>query len=160
MVELVSVCVVICFLAIKRCQTFIVLKWATYAVFVCFEILITYIALKVSSCVNFSVIFASRASIISIDSGTCDTIRVSLALAIWFFDISINRYTPIIESSLVWFMACGLLGTKQPWHELGRITYISVAYCKTAVTPLLTQWSYCCLALSHQYTIFQFYKMH
>ena len=60
MVKLVTLCGVICFLKIKRCQTFIVLKGATYAVFVCFEILIalmflcTYIALKVSSCVNFS----------------------------------------------------------------------------------------------------------
>ena len=66
----------------------------------CFEILValmflcTYIALKVSSCVNFSVIFATRANSICIDSGTCDTIHVSLALEIRFFDILINRYTP------------------------------------------------------------------
>ena len=57
-------------------------------------IICPYIVLKASSGVIFSVIFASRASIICIDSGTCDTIRVSLALAIRFFDISINRYTP------------------------------------------------------------------
>ena len=57
--------------------------------------LCTYILLKAGSCVTFSVFFATRASIICIDSGTCDTIRVSLALAIRFFDISINRYTPI-----------------------------------------------------------------
>ena len=56
--------------------------------------LCTYMLLKASSCVTFSVFFAIRASIISIDSGTCDTIRVSLALAIRFFDISINRFTP------------------------------------------------------------------
>ena len=54
-----------------------------------------YIVLKASSSVIFSVIFATRASIICIDSGTCDTIHVSLALAIRSFDISINRYTPI-----------------------------------------------------------------
>ena len=65
-----------------------------------FEILIalmflcTYIVLRASSCVTFIVIFATRASIVCIDSGTCDTIHVSLALAIRFFDISINRYTP------------------------------------------------------------------
>ena len=29
-------------------------------------------------------------------------------------------------------------------------TIISMAKCKTAVTPLLTHWSYCSLALSHQ----------
>ena len=58
--------------------------------------LCTCIVLKASSCVTFSVIFAYRASIICIDSGTCDTIRVSLALGIRFFDISINRYTFII----------------------------------------------------------------
>ena len=45
-----------------------------------------------------SVIFATRASIVCIDSGTRDTIRVLFALAIRFFDISINRYTPIIEA--------------------------------------------------------------
>ena len=56
--------------------------------------LCTYILLKASSCVTFSVFFATRASIICIDSGTCNTIRVSLALAIRFFDISINRHTP------------------------------------------------------------------
>ena len=66
----------------------------------CFEMLIalmfpcTNIVLKVSSCATFSVIFATRASIICIDSGTRDTICVSLAVAIRFFDISINRYTP------------------------------------------------------------------
>ena len=30
---------------------------------------------------------------------------------------------------------------------------ISMALCKTAVTPLLTHWSYCSLALSHRYHI-------
>ena len=63
--------------------------------------LCTYILLKTSSCVTFSVLFATRASIICIDSGTCDTIRVSLALAIRFFDISINRYTLGIDQLMV-----------------------------------------------------------
>ena len=63
--------------------------------------LYTYILLKASSsCVTFSVFFATRASIICIDSGTCDTIRVSLAFAIRFFDISINRYTPTLTCRL------------------------------------------------------------
>ena len=31
-----------------------------------------------------------------------------------------------------------------------RLNYWSIAYCKTAVTPLLTHWSYCSLALSHR----------
>ena len=57
--------------------------------------LCTCIVLKASSCVTFSVFFATRASIICINSGTSDTIRVSLALAMQFFDISINCYTPI-----------------------------------------------------------------
>ena len=61
--------------------------------------LCTYIVLKASSCVTFSVFFATRASIVCIDSGTCDMIRVSLALAIRFFDISINRYTPTSHTS-------------------------------------------------------------
>ena len=56
-----------------------------------------YIALKASSCVIFTVIFATRASIVCIDSCTCDTIRVSLALTIWFFDLSIDRYTPTFD---------------------------------------------------------------
>ena len=67
--------------------------------------LCAYIVLKASSCVTFSVLFATRASIVCIDSGTCDTIRVSLALAIRFFDISINRYTPNL----------GVLHQKHTW---------------------------------------------
>ena len=43
---------------------------------------------------DFQCHFATRAGIVCIDSGTRDTIRVSSALAIRFFDISINRYTP------------------------------------------------------------------
>ena len=61
----------------------------------------TYIVLKASSCVTFSVFFATRASIVCIDSGTWDTIRVSLALAIRFFNISINRYT-LINYGSIW----------------------------------------------------------
>ena len=56
--------------------------------------LCTYCVLKASSCVTFSVIFATRGSIVCSDSGTRDTIYicVSFALAIWFFDISKNRF--------------------------------------------------------------------
>ena len=39
-----------------------------------------------------------------------------------------------------------------------KYTYKPMAWCKTAVTPLLTPWSYCSLALSHQN--FSFNKMH
>ena len=100
MVRLVTVCSVICFLEIKIYQNFIVLKGATYVVFVfrylfTLIFLCTYIVLKASSCMTFSLIFATRASIVCIDSGTSDTIRLLLALPIRFFDISINRYTPI-----------------------------------------------------------------
>ena len=57
----------------------------------------TYIVLKASSCMTFRVIFATRASIVCIDSGICDMIHVSLAPAIQFFDILINCYTPNIH---------------------------------------------------------------
>ena len=56
--------------------------------------LCTYSVPKASSYATFTVIFATRRSIICFDSGIGDTIRVSLALAIRFFDIPINRYTP------------------------------------------------------------------
>ena len=43
------------------------------------------------------------------------------------------------------------------WSQLKRVwincTEISMAYCKTATTPLLTHWSYCSLALSHRYGV-------
>ena len=113
MVRLVTVCSMICVLEIKRCQTFRVLKGATYVVFF-FKILIalmflcTCIVLNAISCVTFSVIFATRASIVCIDSGTCDTIRVSFALTIRFFDISINRYTPN------WWIQTGVTVRKRP----------------------------------------------
>ena len=64
-------------LEIKRCHFFIILIGAT--LFLC-----TYIVLKASSCVTFSLIFATRACIDCIDSGTCDMIRILLVLTIWF----------------------------------------------------------------------------
>ena len=72
-----------------------------------------YIVLKASSGVIFSVIFATRASIICIDSGTCDTIHISLALAIRFFNISINRYTPKCTSSIQYTNPSGILNIIQ-----------------------------------------------
>ena len=39
--------------------------------------------------------------------------------------------------------------TKWPLCDLGQNWYKSMAQCKTAVTPLLTHWSYWSLALSH-----------
>ena len=38
-------------------------------------------------------------------------------------------------------------GTYNKW----KIPYISMDWCKTAATRLLTHWSYCSLALSHRY---------
>ena len=38
-----------------------------------------------------------------------------------------------------------------PYLLWGNNSTVSMALCKTAVTPLLTHWSYCSLALSHQY---------
>ena len=38
-------------------------------------------------------------------------------------------------------------------HSLGLL--ISMAWCKTAVTPVRQQWSYCSLALSHRYRIYK-----
>ena len=83
-----------------------------------------YIVLKASSGVIFSVIFATRASIICIDSGTCDTIRVSLALAIRFFDISINRYTPTKDKPYLaltgelWIACCENFGENLPRYNV------------------------------------------
>ena len=42
------------------------------------------------------------------------------------------------------------------WAQSGGLEvyhFIWMAYCKTAVTPLLTHWSYCSFALSHWYGI-------
>ena len=52
-----------------------------------------YDVLKAISYVTLSVIIPTRISIVFINSGTCNTIYISLALMIWFFDISINHYT-------------------------------------------------------------------
>ena len=102
--------------------------------------LCTYIVLKASSCVTFSVFFATRASIVCIDSGTCDTIRVSLALAIRFFDISINRYTPnnihikktLIKplASMALWLALGLWAMKyiKPFNKPAKIFIIDEWY--------------------------------
>ena len=87
-------------LEIKRYHTFIVQR--SHLCCLCFYILLmalilicTYIVLKASSCVTFSAFFATRASIICIHSGTCDTIRISLPLAIRFFryfNLSLHPY--------------------------------------------------------------------
>ena len=53
-----------------------------------------HIVFKTISCVTLNVIFVTKASIICLNSGTCNTIRVPVALTIQFFDISINRSTP------------------------------------------------------------------
>ena len=37
------------------------------------------------------------------------------------------------------------------WNSEKLINDTSMAYCKTTVTPLLTHWSYCSLALSHRH---------
>ena len=34
-----------------------------------------------------------------------------------------------------------------------KYIHVSMTLCKTAVTPLLTHWSYCSFALSHQYDV-------
>ena len=66
-----------------------------------------------------------------------------------------------------WPGACVAPGDLQQWWLIGwssiskydkhneslfnGCNVISMAYWKTAVTPLLTHWSYCSLAISHQY---------
>ena len=40
-------------------------------------------------------------------------------------------------------------------HAIHIVMHISMVYCKTAVTPLLTQWSYCSLAINHRYHTFK-----
>ena len=42
--------------------------------------------------------------------------------------------------------------------SLCEIWNISMAWCKTAVTPLLTHWSYCSLARSHRY-VYRWYPL-
>ena len=109
MVRLVTVCRVIFFFFFfrnRKIPNFYSTQRSHLCCF-CFEMLIAFMfpctnsVLEVSSCVTFSVIFATRASIICIDSGTRDTIRVSLAVPIRFFDISINHYTPSLKVLLV-----------------------------------------------------------
>ena len=102
MARLITVCSVICLLAMKIYQTFIVLKGATYVIFafkihIALMFLCNYIIPKVSSCVTFSVIFATRASIIYISLGTHDMIRISSALTIQFFDILIKHHTSSVQ---------------------------------------------------------------
>ena len=95
----------ICFLEIKRYQIFILLKGATYVVFVldlyCIDVSMYLYCTQNQLLCNFHpLIFATRPSIVCIDSGTHDTIRVSLALAIQFFDVSIDCCIPIFEALL------------------------------------------------------------
>ena len=43
-------------------------------------------------------------------------------------------------------------------YKVTYAIYISMAKCKTALTPLLTHWSYCSLALSHRYAWFNLHE--
>ena len=45
------------------------------------------------------------------------------------------------------------LWVRRHFHAAKSWVYISIALCKTTVTPLLMQWSYCSLALSPQYAV-------
>ena len=97
----------VCFFTNKKTTNFGNMKRVTGVVFVsntfAIPFLCTYIILKASSCLTSCVIFATRASIVCMDTGTPDTIRVSLAVTIRFFDISINGYTPTFVSTSAMF---------------------------------------------------------
>ena len=100
MVRLVTVCSMICFLEIKRYQTFIIQKGAPYVVFVfrsllhwCFYVLTVYSDSKLVP-VWLSVWFLPLEEVLCvvIQAPAIRYICVSFALAIWFFDISKNRF--------------------------------------------------------------------
>ena len=61
---------------------------------------------------------------------------LSKSILVYFTD-AYMRHSASLYSDLVWF---------------GNII-ISMASCKTAVSPLLTHWRYCSLALSHRYFV-------
>ena len=59
-------------------------------------------------------------------------------------------------SSEKWWSFCSRLISLDVNVRFFKLIYqyhISMAKCKTAVTPLLTHWSYCSLALSHRYHV-------
>ena len=60
-----------------------------------------------------------------------------------------RAYVSLIVSSLVQVIACHLLSAlpKLSW------TCSSMVQCKTAITPVHEQWSYCTLALSHHHDL-------
>ena len=65
---------------------------------------------------------------------------------IWSFGVFLDAHTTnrFIAACVYVFSICALVGC---------LGFISMAQRKTAVTPLLTHWSYCSLALSHQYEL-------
>ena len=99
MVSLVTACILICFLEIKRYQTSIVLKGVTYVVFVlrsllhwCFYVLKLY-SKPVPVWLSVWFLPLEQMSFVSLRAPAIQY-AYSLALAIRFFDISIDRYTP------------------------------------------------------------------
>ena len=83
----------------------------------------------------------------------------------WFLKCltSSRKYTVIFIDLILMLCECGPLFQVEgeiflekpavPYQSHIQICliYISMAQCKTAVTPLLTHWSYCSLALSHRF---------
>ena len=72
--------------------------------------------------------------------------------------LSIIRTSKYMDNILLYQPSCSLLKRLIPkyWYiqlKFNHSVYISMALCKTAVTPLLMHWSYCSLALSHRFHI-------
>ena len=134
----------ICVLEIKNAK--LLEYWKKPVMLSFFRILIslmfpcTYIVLNSSSSVIFSVIFATRASIICIDSGTCDAIRISFALAIRFFNISINRYTPTIYLEMGYIRLWPLLELPSLWDD-NTVTVTTFPHQYSVVSLLRGQFS-------------------
>ena len=74
----------------------------------------------------------------------CDGID-NVTLRLWKFSDFCSRHIVGVAGDDIMFhiLVCVLY--------LTLINLISIASCKTSVTPLLTHWSYCSLAPSHQY---------
>ena len=72
-----------------------------------------------------------------------------------FDEVSTKWYSVFCFYTLRWMFSssCYFLDFDFLWGSCFDSGFLSMACCKTAVTPVLTHWSYCSLARSHWYDI-------
>ena len=101
-----------------------------------------------SWCLLSSIIFQSRTNIHDLEQHIVNVLRCESDRLVWL-TLSCNRHITVDRCPAIRKIEIIILLLNS--LEVQRMKrHISMAKCKTVVSPLLTHWSYCSLALSHR----------